>query len=136
MIIKTIATVDDAQSIRTTLNNFAQRNYNTEQNRGKLEVKTLEFPSGFKLFDYLNKKDSVLPDIIFLDIDMEYLDGLNTCLLIKQKESLKHIPVILLSGNTTEFDRSKGKMYLCDEYLAKPMSNAVYKEVIHKYLNI
>lgn len=136
MIRKTIATVDDAQSIRNSIVNFISKNYNTDQNKGVLEVQSLEFTSGFKLLEHLNDKETVKPDIIFLDIDMEHLDGLNTCLLIKSKEELKHIPIILLSGNTTEFDKTKGKMYKADDYLAKPMSNSVFKEVVKRYLDI
>jgi len=60
-------------------------------------------------------------DIILLDIQLPWLDGLEFCSALKAEPALRDIPVILLSGHVSKDDIRKGFEAGCDEYLTKPL---------------
>ena len=73
-------------------------------------------------FDALAKIVDHQPRIIFADVLMPRLDGYQTCALIKHNSAFKDTPVILLSSRDGLFDKARGRMMGCDQFLAKPFS--------------
>ncbi len=73
-------------------------------------------------------------DIIFLDVVLPGIDGYQVCRTIKKDRLRKHTPVVMLTGKSSAFDRIKGSLAGCDTYLTKPVENAVFQEVLKKYL--
>jgi twitching motility two-component system response regulator PilG len=73
-------------------------------------------------FDALAKIADHQPDVIFVDIMMPRLDGYQACALIKRHQKYRSIPVIMLSSKDGVFDRARGRMVGCDQYLTKPFS--------------
>ncbi len=73
-------------------------------------------------FSALAKIAETKPHIIFVDIMMPRLDGYQTCTLIKNNQSFRHTPVIMLSSKDGLFDRAKGRIVGSDYYLTKPFS--------------
>jgi twitching motility two-component system response regulator PilG len=73
-------------------------------------------------FDALAKIADHQPDVIFVDIMMPRLDGYQACALIKRHDKYRSIPVIMLSSKDGVFDRARGRMVGCDQYLTKPFS--------------
>jgi DNA-binding response OmpR family regulator len=61
------------------------------------------------------------PDLILLDIQLPWLNGLEFCSTLKAERALREIPVILLSGHVSKDDIRKGFEAGCDEYLTKPV---------------
>ena len=62
------------------------------------------------------------PDIIFVDIMMPRLDGYQTCALIKNNQTFRATPVIMLSSKDSIFDRARGRIVGSEKYLTKPFS--------------
>jgi len=73
-------------------------------------------------FEALAKITVHKPDIIFVDIMMPRLDGYQTCALIKNNQSFKTTPVIMLSSKDSIFDRARGCIVGSEKYLTKPFS--------------
>jgi len=73
-------------------------------------------------FEALAKITVYKPDIIFVDIMMPRLDGYQTCALIKNNQTFKATPVIMLSSKDSIFDRARGRIVGSEEYLTKPFS--------------
>ena len=73
-------------------------------------------------FEALAKITEHKPDIIFVDIMMPRLDGYQTCALIKNNQSFKSTPVIMLSSKDSIFDRARGRIVGSEKYLTKPFS--------------
>ncbi len=87
-------------------------------------------------FEALAKITVHKPDIIFVDIMMPRLDGYQTCALIKNNQSFKATPVIMLSSKDSIFDRARGRIVGSEKYLTKPFSkedliNAITTHVGH-----
>lgn len=73
-------------------------------------------------FEALAKVADHEPDLIFLDIMMPRLDGYQACALIKANPRYATTPVIMLSSKDGLFDRARGRIVGCDEYLTKPFT--------------
>ena len=73
-------------------------------------------------FEALAKVADHHPDIIFVDIMMPRLDGYQTTALIKRNSQFSNTPVIMLSSKDGIFDRARGKIVGCEEYLTKPFT--------------
>jgi signal transduction histidine kinase/CheY-like chemotaxis protein len=62
------------------------------------------------------------PDLILSDVMMPRLDGFALLKALREDESLRSIPVILLSARAGEESRIEGLAAGADDYLAKPFS--------------
>lgn len=61
-----------------------------------------------------------LPDMVLLDIMLPETDGLQILRQMREKSSMKYIPVMMLTAKGTEFDKVSGLDAGADDYLAKP----------------
>jgi DNA-binding response OmpR family regulator len=57
------------------------------------------------------------PDLVVLDVHMPPTDGWDTLAALKQRSD---VPVLLLTGSTTELDHRRAQMLGADGYLTKP----------------
>jgi twitching motility two-component system response regulator PilG len=73
-------------------------------------------------FDALAKVSDHEPDLVFCDVLMPRLDGYQACALIKKSPRYRDIPVVMLSSKDGLFDRARGRMVGCEEYLTKPFT--------------
>ncbi|TNF93468.1 MAG: response regulator [Gammaproteobacteria bacterium] len=101
--------IDDSKTIRRTAETLLKK--------AGCDVVTAE--DGFEA---LSKIVDHHPDIIFVDIMMPRLDGYQTCSLIKNNQSFKSTPVIMLSSKDGLFDKARGKIVGSEQYLTKPFT--------------
>ncbi|NIP37886.1 MAG: response regulator transcription factor [Candidatus Dadabacteria bacterium] len=106
---KTVVIVDDEQDIVELVSHHLKR-------EGFL-VK--EFSRGREFFSYL---ESILPDLIILDIMLPGIDGLEICKILKNKQKTAHIPIIMLTAKAAEADVVVGLELGADDYVVKPFS--------------
>jgi chemotaxis family two-component system response regulator Rcp1 len=80
------------------------------------------------------------PDIILLDLNMPKMDGREVLAEIKKDESLKHIPVIVLTTSKAEQDILKSYDLYANCYITKPVDldqfNTVIKSIKDFWLSI
>ncbi|MBF0370566.1 MAG: response regulator [Magnetococcales bacterium] len=62
------------------------------------------------------------PDLILLDVMMPVMDGYETCRLLKESESTRHIPVLFVTAKSEVADETKGFELGAADYLIKPVS--------------
>lgn len=87
--------------------------------------------TGEQAVELITKNDY---DIIFLDVVLPGMDGYQICKTIKREKRTKSIPVIMLTGKSSPFDRVRGKLAGCDTYLTKPVDLPTFKEIVQQYL--
>jgi CheY-like chemotaxis protein len=122
---KTILVVDDIKENRDLI----------IQILSSYGFKTLEAISGndaLELFDKQNEKI----DLIFMDILMENLDGLQTIQIIRKKDKNSNIPIIALTANVFEEDKKQAINAGADDFLPKPVEEKDILLVLEKYLKI
>ena len=86
-------------------------------------------------FEALSKIADHSPQIIFVDIMMPRLDGYQTCALIKNNQTFKTVPVIMLSSKDGLFDKARGRIVGSEQYLTKPFTREELLGAIRKYVN-
>jgi two-component system, chemotaxis family, response regulator PixG len=74
------------------------------------------------------------PDFIFLDLLMPITNGYEVCEQIRKTPSLKHIPVIILTGKDGLVDRMRSKMVGATGFLGKPVDSESVLKMLKKYL--
>lgn len=67
----------------------------------------------------------IKPDLIILDIMLPNVDGLDICRFLKSEDTLKHVPVLMLSAKSEESDQVIGLHLGADDYMVKPFSPKV-----------
>ena len=62
-----------------------------------------------------------VPDLILLDLVLPELDGFSVCEALRRERETAHIPIILLTGLSSELNRYAGLGCGANDYLAKPV---------------
>ncbi|MCC7265421.1 MAG: response regulator transcription factor [Candidatus Latescibacteria bacterium] len=70
----------------------------------------------------LRLAEEQIPDLVVLDLMLPGMDGLELCRLLKQRESLRRVPVLMLTAKAEEVDRIVGLELGADDYVTKPFS--------------
>jgi CheY-like chemotaxis protein len=81
------------------------------------DVKLTVAKNGLELLDFLKV---VLPDIIFLDINMPAMNGLDCLAEIRRHKDLDKVPVIIYSTSATQADIYKSYILGANRYIKKP----------------
>ena len=101
-----ILVVDDQQPSLTSLELILKLNY-------RVSLAT----SGQKCLDLLAADP---PDLILLDVDIPFMDGLTVCRMIKANPVTSSIPVIFVSALSKLSERLAGYKAGADDYISKP----------------
>ncbi|MDR3182587.1 MAG: response regulator [Planctomycetaceae bacterium] len=88
-------------------------------------------PSGEKLFRLL---ESIIPDVIILDIGMPSMDGYEICARLKAVEKTRDIPVIFLTAYNSDENEARGLTLGAIDYITKPFSPEVFRKRIELHL--
>jgi two-component system chemotaxis response regulator CheY len=71
--------------------------------------------------DGLRKVTSDHFDLALVDINMPVMDGLKLISLIRAEESLKEMPIVVITTEGAKEDRERALSLGADEYLTKPI---------------
>ena len=74
--------------------------------------------------------DAPRPDIILLDLNLPRMDGREVLAQIKQDDSLKMIPTIILTTSDAEVDILKSYQLQANCYLSKPVELDAFERVV------
>ncbi|WP_264537419.1 response regulator [Flavobacterium sp. N1736] len=75
----------------------------------------------------------IKPDVIFLDLNMPVMSGLELLTEIKKQEILKQIPVIIFSTSQLEDIIWEAKQLGAYDYISKPNNFDALKQILRKY---
>lgn len=118
-----ILVVDDEKEIRDAINIYL---------RGE-HFNVFSASNGYEALDILEEKNIHL---IILDIMMPELDGIKTCMKIRETNN---IPIIMLSAKGEDSDKILGLNVGADDYITKPFNNlelvARVKSQLRRYDN-
>ena len=70
----------------------------------------------------LRKAQTLLPDLVILDLMLPGLSGEEICRLLRAGERTRDIPIIILSAKAEETDQVVGFSLGADDYVTKPFS--------------
>lgn len=119
----TILVVDDMTTTLLLIHDLLKDTY---------EVKIAK--SGTKALEILESPNDI--DLILLDIEMPDINGYDVCKRIKNNETIKNIPIIFITGRTSQEDEEYGLNLGAIDYITKPFNKAIVKLRIKNYLNL
>jgi two-component system phosphate regulon response regulator PhoB len=70
----------------------------------------------------LRKAQTLLPDLVILDLMLPGLDGIEVCRELKANTATAAIPVLMLTAKAEETDQVEGFAVGADDYVTKPFS--------------
>lgn len=114
-----VLVIDDSNTIRRSAEIFLKQ--------GGHEVMLAE--DGF---DALAKVNDFEPQLIFCDILMPRLDGYQTSAIIKRNPRFADTPIVMLSSKDGVFDKARGRMVGCEEYLTKPFTKDLLLQTVQQ----
>ena len=88
--------------------------------------------NGMQLMDYLTKKDTSLPDLIFLDLNMPYKNGMECLKEIRHNEKFKSIAIAIYSTSGSEKDVEDTFLSGANIYIKKPNNFAMLRQLLFK----
>ncbi|MFC3879830.1 response regulator transcription factor [Algoriphagus namhaensis] len=121
-----ILIVDDEAHIRMLI----------EQSLEELEDEGVEFytaENGEMALEVIKEEK---PDLIFLDVMMPKLNGMEVCRRVKQEMGLSQIYIVLLTAKGQESDRQKGLDVGADIYMTKPFDPELLLEKARDVLQL
>jgi DNA-binding response OmpR family regulator len=83
----------------------------------------------------LDVVETMMPDLILLDIMLPEIDGLEVCRQIKANEATRHIPIIMLTAKKSKEDLVMGEQAGADMYITKPYKTSMVIETIQRFLS-
>jgi two-component system, OmpR family, alkaline phosphatase synthesis response regulator PhoP len=84
----------------------------------------------------LKKARSLAPDLILLDLVLPEMDGFAVCETLRKCPDTKSIPIILLSGLSSQFARFAGIDSGANEFVNKPVRPSLLVEKIKSLLSV
>ncbi|HMK45004.1 MAG TPA: response regulator [Methanocella sp.] len=70
------------------------------------------------------------PDLIFLDIMMERMDGWEVARIIKSDPAIKDIPIIMVTAKPLTFQDVRDRSMLIENYIMKPVSASTLQQAV------
>ena len=92
----------------------------------KLEIVS----NGEEALEFLKDKNNELPGIILLDINMPKMNGIEFLKILRADDSLKMLPVVILTTSKEEQDKLDTFNLSVAGYMVKPVDYLQFVEVI------
>ena len=118
--------VDDEAHIRILI----------EQTLEELEDEGVSFLTAENGEDALELIQKENPSLVFLDVMMPKMNGMEVCKRVKQDLGLKNIYIVLLTAKGQELDRQKGQEVGADLYMTKPFDHETLLNKAREVLNL
>lgn len=118
---RSVLVVDDSPTIR----GFARLLLRS------LDVKVVEAEDGAKALDAAR---AAAPTLVLADVNMPVMDGLSLTRELRKDKALKHIPVLLLTGDKSEELERQGRAAGANEFLTKPLQAAELQAAVRRWL--
>jgi len=121
-----ILIVDDEAHIRMLI----------EQTLEELEDEGVEFltaENGEIALDIIQKEN---PKLVFLDVMMPKMNGMEVCRRIKKELELKDVFIVLLTAKGQELDSQRGQEVGADVYMTKPFDPEIILSKAKEVLGI
>jgi CheY-like chemotaxis protein len=86
--------------------------------------------NGIEALEYLADKEKPRPTIILLDLNMPKMGGIEFLSIMKKDDSIRRIPVIVLTTSRAEYDKIQSYDLGVAGYMIKPVDYQQFMEVI------
>ncbi|RJP57718.1 MAG: response regulator [Candidatus Auribacter fodinae] len=104
------------------------------------DISLYHVSDGEEALDFLFRKNEYktltkddMPNLILLDLKLPKLDGFEVLKTIKNTDSLRHIPVIVLTTSNMDTDIQKAYDLQANSYLVKPINFTLFITLMEEF---
>jgi CheY-like chemotaxis protein len=105
--------------------------------RAKLAIDLHHVENGQQCLDFLRKcgpySDAPTPDLVLLDLNMPVMDGRAVLQQLADDDSLRHLPVVILTTSAEEKDILDMYKLRCSSYIIKPIDFNQFVRVVNEF---
>jgi CheY-like chemotaxis protein len=102
----------------------------------KINTKVNTFNDGVELMNYLNQADAILPNVLFLDLNMPRKNGIECLDEIKMDEKFNDIAIAIFSTSSSEEHIEETFVRGANIYIKKPSDFVLLKKVLSDVVTI
>ncbi len=102
----------------------------------KINTKVNTYKDGADLMDYLNSEDAILPEILFLDLNMPKKNGIECLHEIKANPKFSNIAIAIYSTSSSEEHIEETFVSGANIYIKKPNEFSALKKVLSDVVTI
>jgi twitching motility two-component system response regulator PilG len=117
----TILAVDDCTFIQELIKEVLAKDYNVLVADNAVEALSMIYQQPISM--------------LLLDVSMPGVDGLELCRTLRSLPHFSELPIIMLTGRDTVFDKVQGRLAGATEYLTKPFDIKQLRESCRKLLS-
>ena len=81
---------------------------------------------------YAGRNTQELPEVVLLDLKLPKVDGLEVLRQLRQEETTKRLPVVILTSSEEEQDRLRGYNLGANSYVRKPVDFVEFTEGVRQ----
>jgi len=74
------------------------------------------------------------PNLILMDVVMPRMDGFDACREMRRHETLRKVPIIMVTSRGESYNIEQGFESGCNDYVTKPINGAELIEIVNGYL--
>jgi two-component system chemotaxis response regulator CheY len=119
-----ILIVDDSRVMRKLVRGALE-----PMGNGSLEI--VEASDGLEALQRL-EQDGFTPDLVLADWTMPRMDGITFVRLLRSREALKRLPVVMLTSQSQQSQKAEAADLGVAEYILKPFDADVLREKVLK----
>ena len=101
-----------------------------------MNTKVNTFNDGVELMDYLNSKEAILPNVLFLDLNMPKKSGIECLNEIKTNTKMSEIAIAIYSTSASEEDIEETFVLGANIYIKKPSDFKALKKMLSEVVSI
>ena len=102
----------------------------------KINTKVQTYKDGVYLMDYLNSESCIIPQVLFLDLNMPRKNGMDCLKEIKESSKFKDMAIAIYSTSASEEDIENTFVYGANIYIKKPNSFKLLKKTLNQVVTI
>ena len=90
--------------------------------------------NGQEALDFFRQPDHIIPDFIFLDINMPRMDGRQCLVRLRQLPRLDKVPIVIFTTLKPGYEGEEYRQLGANLYVTKPMLYAELKKIIRSII--
>ncbi len=122
--IPLVIAIDDSPVIRTII----------EHTLARVGLRVVTFPDGMSAMRALQEKQTAVPDLLVLDVDLPRMSGYEVADLLHG--AYRDVPIVMLSGHHGILDKMRGRLAGAHDFLGKPFKPSELAALVCQRLGI
>ena len=74
------------------------------------------------------------PDLIVVDLNLPFVDGLDAIRSLKSDEQTTHVPIVAITAHDPAGSESDARAAGCDDFVAKPCEPDALREIAERFV--